>query len=142
MAMLKLCRCGKIIAAGKLRCEQCAATYDKERHKQYDKSRRNKQAAVFYNSEPWKVIRQHIKKRDHNICQLCFMNKKVNSMNVVHHIKELNDYRHLGLVESNLISLCNGCHRHVHAQYDKSNVDRQIMEQLLNEIVAAMYKNF
>jgi 5-methylcytosine-specific restriction enzyme A len=131
MAMLKLCRCGKMISASLKRCEQCEATYDKDRHKLYDKHRRDKKSAAFYNSKPWKIVISRIKARDNHLCQLCLVNKKIKYVEVVHHIKELRDYPSLSLAESNLISLCAGCHRHVHVEYNKGKIERDQMEKIL-----------
>jgi 5-methylcytosine-specific restriction enzyme A len=145
MAMLKLCRCGKMIAATLKRCEQCEATYDKDRHKLYDKHRRDKKSAAFYNSKSWKIASSRVRARDHHLCQLCLMGKKIKPIDVVHHIKELKEFPALGLVESNLISLCAGCHRHVHVEYDKGKYERAAMEKILNNILkqgGGLGKNF
>lgn len=135
MAMLKLCRCGKVIAASSKYCDQCADTYDKERHKLYDKHRRDKDSAAFYVSKPWLVTSQTIRIRDHYLCKLCLSNKKIKQVDVVHHIKELRDYLELALVESNLISLCAGCHRRVHSEYNKGSMQRRKMESTLTSLI-------
>jgi 5-methylcytosine-specific restriction endonuclease McrA len=135
MAMLKLCRCGKMISASLKRCEQCEGTYDKDRHKLYDKHRRDKKSAAFYNSKPWKMLSFEIKVRDHLMCKLCLSIKRIKPVDVVHHIKELRDYPKLALVRSNLISLCAGCHRRVHAQYEKGNAERQRTEESLSNLL-------
>ncbi|MED4206583.1 HNH endonuclease [Neobacillus mesonae] len=131
MAMLKICRCGKTISVSLKRCEKCAATYDSERHKLYDKHRRDKESAAFYNSKPWKVCSNRIRMRDHYMCQLCLTDKKIKPVDFVHHIKELRDVPKLSLTESNLISLCAGCHRRVHVEYDKGKQQRKAMEEVL-----------
>lgn len=136
MSMLKLCRCGKMISANLKHCDQCAANHDKERHKLYDKYRRDKKSAAFYNSQPWKSTSANVRVRDHHMCQLCLINKQFKTVDVVHHIKELRNYPRLALVKSNLISLCAGCHRHVHVEYDKGNKQRKVMEERLFEIVS------
>lgn len=135
MAMLKLCRCGKTISASLKRCDQCAATYDSERHKLYDKHRRDKKSAAFYNSKPWKITSTDVRVRDHHMCQLCLSNKKFKPVDVVHHIKELRDYPKLALIKSNLISLCAGCHRHVHVEYEKGDHQRGVMEKNLSNLI-------
>jgi 5-methylcytosine-specific restriction endonuclease McrA len=124
-----------MIAASLKRCEQCEATYDKDRHKLYDKHRRDKKSAAFYNGQAWKIVRKRILARDNHLCQLCLIDKKIKYVDVVHHIKELKDFPTLGLVESNLISLCAGCHRHVHIQYDKGQYEKKEMETVLIDLI-------
>jgi 5-methylcytosine-specific restriction endonuclease McrA len=124
-----------MIDASLKRCEQCAASYDTERHKLYDKHRRDKKSAAFYNSTPWKVLSADIKVRDHQMCKLCLSNRRIKPVDVVHHIKELRDYPRLALVKSNLISLCAGCHRRVHAEYDKGKLERNNMEVVLRDLL-------
>jgi 5-methylcytosine-specific restriction enzyme A len=136
MAMLKLCRCGKVIPAGNKHCEQCAATYDKERHKLYDKHRRDKVSAAFYNGKPWKITSADVRVRDDHMCQLCFINNKIKPVDVVHHIKELRESPRLALVKTNLISLCAACHRHVHVEYEKGASEKKKMEEVLRGILS------
>ena len=71
----------------------------------------------LYSSKEWKNIRQSVLNRDFYICQIC---NKPNSK-TVHHIVELtpaniNDAI-ITLNTSNLITLCEECHRCVHGDY-------------------------
>lgn len=79
----------------------------------------------FYNSIAWRDKRQYILQRDHYMCQHCKEriekalrtgtplkpeDRKIPVASEVHHIKELEDYTDLALVDDNLISLCRACH--------------------------------
>ncbi len=79
----------------------------------------------FYNSMAWRKKRAYILLRDKFMCQHCKKRieekillgvplteneRKIPIANEVHHIKELKNYPHLALVDSNLISLCRDCH--------------------------------
>lgn len=135
MALLKLCQCGKKITAADKRCEPCQIIYDKQqkqRHKTYDATKRDKKAAAFYTSKPWSVTRNKIAERDHYLCKLCLSNKRFKPMQLVHHIQEYKDHPHLALVESNLISLCARCHHHVHKEYE---INKREMQRALQKLV-------
>lgn len=80
----------------------------------YNKYKRNKEAKKFYNSVAWKKVRTMALIRDNYLCQECMRKKKIKPADMVHHIKELEDYPDLGLVLENLESLCNPCHNGEH----------------------------
>lgn len=85
---------------------------------------------VFYNSTPWKHMRNYIRKRDNNECQWCKTNgkltidtgelnrngRKKNAL-IVHHIKELKDDPELKLSEENLVLICFECHERHHERW-------------------------
>ncbi|MFD2511396.1 HNH endonuclease [Halalkalibacter alkalisediminis] len=134
--MLKLCGCGRKISIALSRCDDCQSKHEdkkKDRHKAYDKVKRDKDTQAFYNSKSWKIVRRDVESRDNHLCQLCLSKKKIKTMNLVHHIKELRDYPKLGLMRSNLISLCAVCHQYVHREYENGN--RKVMETELQRIV-------
>ncbi len=56
----------------------------------------------------WKNIRKKILKRDEDKCRICFKEYYLH----VHHI----DYDRLNNKDSNLVTLCEPCHRAVHRQ--------------------------
>lgn len=61
----------------------------------------------------WRKKRAYILQRDHYLCQCykLFGGKPCGHIaNEVHHIKELEDYPDLALVDSNLLSLYRDCH--------------------------------
>jgi len=136
MALLKNCRCGKKISLALSRCEECQVKYDKrnkDRHKAYNRARRDKTSESFYNSKIWRLTRNDVVERDHHLCQLCLNEKRIKPMYLVHHIKELRDYPELGLDKGNLISVCNKCHGYIHSEYENGN--RKQMENILKKII-------
>ena len=68
----------------------------------------------FYKSKKWTVKRAKILKRDGYECQNCRRYYKTKQATTVHHIYFFDDYCELGLVNWNLISLCNECHNKMH----------------------------
>ena len=68
----------------------------------------------FYKNNKWVVKREKILKRDKYECQNCRRYFRSKEAKTVHHIYFFEDYSELGLVNWNLISLCNGCHNKMH----------------------------
>ncbi len=89
------------------------------------------QKRKFYDSKPWKILREKIKKRDNYECQECKRKgrvtidtneysesaKRKKIMLVVDHIKEIEGYPELALDEDNLETLCVTCHNKKHGRY-------------------------
>ncbi|MFW5438756.1 HNH endonuclease [Paenibacillus apiarius] len=88
----------------------------RDEYKQYDKYKRNKEAKAFYNSTAWKKCRKLALKRDHYLCQECLRNMTLTSADMVHHIRDREEYPELALVIDNLESLCNPCHNKEHPE--------------------------
>lgn len=70
----------------------------------------------FLETKAWKRKRKYILRRDKYQCQYCKRYGKNREATIVHHIKHYEDYPELGLVDSNLISLCPGCHNKQHPE--------------------------
>ena len=68
----------------------------------------------FYGNNKWIVKRKKILKRDGYECQNCRRYFRSKEAKVVHHIYFYEDYAELGLVNWNLVSLCDGCHNKMH----------------------------
>lgn len=68
----------------------------------------------FYKSARWKKKRHAILKRDGYMCVECKKYGRRRDATTVHHIKELEQYPELALVDSNLVSLCEACHNKMH----------------------------
>ena len=68
----------------------------------------------FYGNKKWVNKRAKILKRDGYECQNCRRYFRSKEAKVVHHIYFFEDYAELGLMNWNLISLCNGCHNKMH----------------------------
>ncbi|MGN7938511.1 HNH endonuclease [Metabacillus sp. 22489] len=119
MTLLKLCSCGKPIDIKKTKCNNCSKS-NGERHRLYDKYRRDKEAASFYSSSAWQKVREQALIRDKGLCQLCLKKKKITLADMVDHIipiKVMWEYR---FDLENLQSLCNHCHS------IKTNEDKKI----------------
>jgi len=72
---------------------------------------------AFYNTKEWKHKRQEILRRDHHECQRCrTVHHRLTTANTVHHIEHLDKRPDLALTDSNLTSLCYGCHNEVHPE--------------------------
>lgn len=109
VALLKLCKCGKKIKINALICEQCQDK-QKDRHKAYDKFKRDKTSAAFYHSKEWKIVRKQALIRDNNLCVKCLQQQKIKTADMVDHIIPISEEWRLRLTLSNLQSLCNSCH--------------------------------
>lgn len=73
----------------------------------------------FYNSTKWENKREQILKRDGYVCQNCKRFGKKVEATTVHHIKHYDTNPELGLIDSNLVSLCSACHNKAHPEKAK-----------------------
>ena len=69
-----------------------------------------------YTSERWKQKRKKILRRDNYQCQECKRYGRNTQAVIVHHIKHVDEYPELAYVNSNLQSLCEGCHNKKHPE--------------------------
>ena len=83
----------------------------------------------FYSSERWKKKREMILKRDNYRCQICKRYGRIKQATIVHHIKELDEYPELAFENSNLQSLCMGCHNKMHPDKAKAMNDTKWMRR-------------
>jgi 5-methylcytosine-specific restriction endonuclease McrA len=113
----------------------------KESHKWYKKNRDDDWEQKFYNSKHWERARDNALDRDKYLCKMCYREKKITKADMVHHIIELKENRELGLDEENLISLCDACHKKVHAKYrgQGKSLMQQILRSLFNKIKENIY---
>ena len=126
-------RCGKRIESGKT-CE-CV----KQRHKEYDKYSRDKEAKSFYNSPNWLRMRQHILNKYDNLDVYAYvLYGQIEVATTVHHIVELREDKTQALVEQNLIPVSSSTHNLIHTAYDKSKSDKQAMQATLYECLRRM----
>jgi len=68
----------------------------------------------FHKHPKWIRKRKAILRRDEYMCRHCKRYGKTTQATMVHHIYPVEEYPHLGLVNDNLISLCNSCHEKMH----------------------------
>lgn len=76
---------------------------------------------LFYETSLWRNKRKKILRRDKYLCQECKRyGRKKNGQPVpavlVHHIKPYEQFPELALADSNLVSLCEGCHNKKHPE--------------------------
>lgn len=82
----------------------------RERDKHYDKYKRDKEAAKFYSSKAWQVLREQALTRDLGLCQHCLANKELTSAEEVDHILPVKFFWEYRLDIDNLQALCHQCH--------------------------------
>ncbi|MGJ3196953.1 HNH endonuclease [Peribacillus frigoritolerans] len=138
MQLLKACsRCGDVIAQGNgAMCDECREK-SKTRHRDYDKTGRNKQSANVYNTKAWRDVRHRVKVRDLYMCRLCYGNTRIKSMHTVHHIIPVEEDVKKEFIYNpkNLISLCQSCHLQTHVGYEKSKMEKENLQEYLRELV-------
>jgi 5-methylcytosine-specific restriction endonuclease McrA len=102
----KLCRCGgvKQDARGSV-CPKCGA--GKPRDKTMKSAERGYDNA-------WNRLSVRVR-TEQPLCEVCQESGIVTAATEVHHKVTIEDAPWLRLERSNLISLCNGCHRGIHA---------------------------
>ncbi len=132
--LLKKCRCGKLISQSQMYCEECSKSLN-ERHKEYNKYRRNKKHSKFYISGEWLKLRAKIL-QDFNHIDIYqyYINGRGVKAEMVHHIVELEEDWSKRLEVSNLIPLSNATHNMITRQYrDKRERDR--LQKLFYELI-------
>ncbi len=70
----------------------------------------------FLHSGIWKEKRKKILRRDGYLCRECKKYGRNSDAVYVHHIKSRKKYPELALVDSNLESVCLGCHNKFHPE--------------------------
>jgi 5-methylcytosine-specific restriction protein A len=85
-----------------------------DRHREYDRSARDREAKRFYDSAAWKKLRRWKLATD-PLCGRCERASRLAPATVVHHLVERSLAPELALDGSNLESLCAPCHSRHHA---------------------------
>ena len=83
---------------------------ERDRHKRYDKYKRDQQAKKFYGSAAWQRTREHRLMLDKGLCQHCLKENKLTYATMVDHIIPVRVDWSLRLDINNLQSLCDPCH--------------------------------
>jgi len=127
--------CNNLIGMKEKRCATCAGSHAVEKaehNKKYNARKRNSKTAKFYASVPWKKMREVVITRDAHLCINCLDKGNIQSAVLVHHIIETSKTLEFALRKDNLISLCDQCHRDVHAAY---NVNIEKEQQRLRNLL-------
>jgi 5-methylcytosine-specific restriction endonuclease McrA len=86
-----------------------------DRDSQYDRTRRDREAKAFYNSQAWKALAKLVlAKRPYCECEECTKAELYTPATLVHHVRELSECPELGLNEENLRSYSQRCHSREH----------------------------
>ena len=129
--MLKKCGCGKLIPQGTARCPACVS-----RHMVYNRRDRDAQAAAFYNSREWRIVRAQVLMRYACLDLYAFyIDNTVITADMVHHIEELRDCWDKRLDPSNLIPLNSQSHNKISAQYNLGGKPKKDAQNLLRSLL-------
>lgn len=134
MALKKYCaRCGcnRLIDITQRYCKVHTRT-NAERNAEYDKTRRDRKAKAFYNSNEWQIARAAALARDTGIDVYIYMTeRRVVSATMVHHIVELREDYTKRSTLSNLISVSEATHEGVIRQaYSNPDTKRAMQREL------------
>ena len=128
MPIYKRCsRCGRRIPTG----TTCSCI--KRRHKEYDKTYRNKEAKKYYDSGEWQQARAAALEADDSIDVYVYMTEdKIVAADTVHHIIPLKDDWNRRSDIDNLISLNHDTHSMIERKYKQ---DKEKMQQELSSML-------
>lgn len=127
------CKCGALIPQGIARCETCAKERE-TRHTEYNRHRRDKKKAAFYVSTVWRKKRaETLASYDCIDIYAFYVQKRIMTADMVHHIVPLEDDWSRRLDTDNLIPLSNQNHGIIEAMY-KDDAKKREMQQLLFEL--------
>ena len=125
----KLCPvCNKVIERKYPLCPECTVKMTSKRNKAYNSVLRNKDHDAVYTDTRWSKVKPLVHIRDNDWCRLCFRNKALKNLQMVHYIIEPEINMSLAYDPNNLISLCESCHQKVHAVYRDGNKDEMVAE--------------
>lgn len=136
--LLHRCRCGAMIPQGIPLCEACAAGAEgqQSRHMEYNRYRRNKKTAAFYISGEWRSLRAYaLALYDGLDLYAYYVQKKIMTADMVHHIVEIEDDWSQRLKVSNLFPLSNQNHGIISALYKKDEATKKRTQQQLYTII-------
>lgn len=110
----KFCKrtgCKEIVTSGYCDAhKETAQEQSRERHKSYDRHRRDQQSARFYASVPWRRLRKEVWAEQNGLCQECLESKRIKQANVADHTIPIKDNWSLRLRKDNIRLLCHACH--------------------------------
>ncbi len=129
--LMRICQgCGRRVPQG----AQCPCA--KGRHKEYDKSCRDKGATAFYHSRGWSRLTAAIKARAGGCDEyIRHWDGRLVPGNTIHHIELLDERPDLALSPENLICVSPATHRAIHDRYALGKSERLAMQQRLREAI-------
>lgn len=136
--LLHRCRCGALIPQGMQMCSACTegSSGQQSRHMEYNKYRRNKKTAAFYVSPEWRKTRAFaLALYDGIDLYAYYVQHKIMTADMVHHIEEVEDNWSKRLTVSNLFPLSNQNHGIISALYKKDEATKRQTQQLLTGII-------
>lgn len=96
--------------------------------KKFTPYKRDNKWQIFYGSKSWSNLRQS-KLQKQPLCECCLYHDKITPATQVHHIDRFSNAANevemwqKFLDEDNLMSLCNSCHKRIHAGLEKNTID-------------------
>jgi hypothetical protein len=131
--LLHLCRCGQAIPQGVDMCDSCRAKYG-SRHMIYNRQQRSQQAADFYRSRAWRIMRARMIDVFDRIDVLAYYTEgAILAPTMVHHLVELEDDWDRRMDPFNLIPLAGSTHARVTARYKASKASMEACQAELIE---------
>lgn len=91
-----------------------------DRHREYDRFARDREAKRFYDSTPWRKLRAWKLATD-PLCERCKASGQYVAGSHVHHRVERSEAPDLALDETNLETLCHSCHSRHHASQERAH---------------------
>lgn len=134
MTMLfRICNsCNSKVEQGK-RCS-CRQQITKERHREYDRVKRNKEAAEIYHSKRWKAVAAECRLRCNGLDLYAFyVEKKIVPGRIVHHIEGVSESPELVYCLDNLICVSHGSHNKIEAAYRAGENKKNKMKKILRD---------
>lgn len=124
--LIKICRqCGRKLPQGE-RCPCRTA-----RHKLYNETQRDKERNEFYHSQAWRRLTLSVKARANGLDEYALAQGRLEVGTTAHHIYTLAERPDLKLSMDNLIWVSARTHGQIHAEYDKGDDARKIMQEKL-----------
>lgn len=127
--LVKICgKCGVRYLGDRCKCRG-------ERHKSYDRNKRNKNTAKIYRSSAWQKVREQVKASCNGLDLYALKHKRIVIGTLVHHIIPADEAPELALERSNLILVSAATHAIIHAEYEKGLKEKKMMQNKLFSLI-------
>ena len=138
------CRCGALIPQGMEMCQACAERRggQQSRHMEYNRHRRDRETAAFYVSDPGRSRRMlMIRLYDGIDIYAYYIQQRIETADMVHHIEPLTEAWDRRLDATNLIPLSNQNHGVIEALYKKDDATKKQTQAQLFGLIKAHWKS-